>query len=457
MRILLLGGGAREHAIAESLCRSTAYNVELLTISHNYNPGLAELSSVFLQHDEKDEAWIAKWARQQAVDFAVIGLEDPLDTGVTDALNDIGVPTVGPSQSAARVETSKLFTRDLMRKYNILGQVHYHYFVDCDSLEGFLSSSDKEFALKPVGLTAGKGVKVMGVQLGSVEEAIEYGKTVIRERIGGVPGIIVEERLLGEEFTLQAFVDGEAIAPMPLVQDYKRAFEGNQGPNTGSMGSYSQSDGLLPFVMEQERDQALDVLRQVVLALENEGHPYKGIMYGQFMMTSEGIKLVEINARFGDPEAINVLPLLETDFVDVCLAIIGNTLHRLDLCFARQATVCKYITPPGYPTNPKTGVPLKVHRRSIESLGVRVYFAKLDETDGQLLTTTSRAIALLGTADSVEEAETSVEKALAHIEGEYHVRHDIAKQHLRQSSLDRIRLYQMHSEPSTRAMGTTPV
>lgn len=432
-RILVVGGGAREHAIGEALCRRQG--IELLVVAHNDNPGLSGLSTQLKIHEETDVKWIAKWARDQGVDLAVIGLEDPLATGLPDALKDVGIPTIGPCQEPARVETSKLFARDIMRRYGIPGQVEYHHFTDIDALKKFLKSSTHNYALKPVGLTAGKGVKVMGEHFGSVEEAIDYGEMVIRTGIGGTSGLIVEERLIGEEFTLQTFVDGEVVVPMPLVQDFKRAFEGDTGPNTGGMGSYSQSDGLLPFITQQERDAALEILRGVIDALRSEGMRYQGILYGQFMVTDKGVKLVEMNARFGDPEAINVLPLLENDFVDVCRAIANGTLRDVHFSFARKATVCKYITPPGYGVEPKVGVPIKLDIPKIKSLGVNIFFAKVNQRAGKLLTTTSRSIALLGIADSVEQAEELVEESLHYVHGEYYVRHDIAKKELLQSKV----------------------
>lgn len=424
-RVLLVGGGAREHVIGEAICQSG--DAELLTIAGSHNPGLAELSASFVRHDERDVEWIAAWAREQAVDLAVIGLEDPLEAGIADALNNLDIPTVGPTKEAARVETSKLFTRELMRSHNIPGQVDYRYFSDPEALARFLGATEKHYALKPVGLTAGKGVKVMGVQLDSVEEAIDYGRRVIEGRIGGTAGLVVEERLIGDEFTLQTFVDGVTVLPMPLVKDYKRLLEGDQGPNTGSMGSYSQADGLLWFLREDDRRLAVEILRQVVAALAVERHPYRGIMYGQFMKTSEGVKLVEINARFGDPEAMNVLPLLENDFLDVCQAITTQRLHELELRFSPRATVCKYITPPGYGFQPRVDVPLTIDRAAIDSLGARLYFARVNEADGCYLTTTSRSVALVGVAESLERADSLVERALDHVKGDYHVRHDIAR------------------------------
>jgi len=427
-KALLLGGGAREHAIAQALCLSG--KVELYAIAHNFNLGIDLLANRFEpNHSEKDVDWIADWAESESIDFAVIGLEDPLDVGLTDVLAERGIPTIGPSKAAAKVETSKLFLRELMRRHDLPGQVGYHYFEDAHELEEFLLSSTLDYALKPLGLTAGKGVKVMGVQLTSVEEAIAYGREVIKGEIGGSAGIIAEERVIGEEFTLQAFVDGINIVPMPLVKDFKLAYDGDKGPNTGSMGSYSQADGLLPFVSVAARDYALEVMRQVVVALRKEDIVYRGVMYGQFCMTKNGPKMIEINARFGDPEGINALALLETDFVNICQAITNSTLDQLEVHFAPKATVCKYVTPSGYPTEPLVGSPLTIDTEKVEALGVKVYFAKVDKgaKSGEVLTTASRAIALVGIGQTVSEAEAKVAKALAFVQGQYHVRNDIGK------------------------------
>ncbi len=425
-RILLIGGGAREHAIAEALCRKG--DVRLLVVANNYNPGLDSLAELLVKRNETDTVWITQWAQGQAIDFAVIGLEDPLAVGLPDRLAEIGIPTVGPSEVAARLEISKLFTRDLMRRHNIAGQIEYRYVSDIYSLREYLSLTTKQFALKPVGLTAGKGVRVMGVQLGSIHEAIAYGEKIIRDKIGGVAGLIVEERMVGPEFTLQTFVDGKTVLAMPLVRDFKCAFEGDQGPNTGGMGSYSQPDGLLPYVTERQRDEAVDIIQQIVDALRSERIVYRGILYGQFMVTPKGIKLIEINARFGDPEAINVLPLLENDLVGICQAILTGSLHSVHLRFRPMATVCKYIVPLDYGIQPRVGSPLSLDVSRIESLGVKVYFAKLDRKDGVLLTTTSRAVALLAIADSIPQAEAIIEEALQYVEGDFHVRHDIGKE-----------------------------
>jgi phosphoribosylamine--glycine ligase len=425
MRVLLIGGGGREHAVASALRKSPG--LELFTVMSNESPGIADLSVDWLRCSETDIYRIVDWAREQRIEWAFIGSEDPLDMGISDDLEKVGIASVGPKKAPAQLETSKLFARRLMKKYDIPGQVQFDHFLDKGSLTRFLSSTSREFALKPVGLTAGKGVKVMGVHLASTAEAMQYGCEIIEQRIGGAGGLILEERLAGEEFTLQCFVDGSTVVPMPAVQDYKQAFEGNQGPNTGGMGSYSQRDGLLPFLNQTDYDTALDILRKMVDAVKAEGAEYKGILYGQFMLTPAGVKLVEINARLGDPEAINVIPLLQTDLADICTAIIAGSLDSIRVSFDKKATVCKYIVPHGYGAQPKAGAPLKVGTDKIAALGARVFFARVNRDGNQLLTTTSRAFAILGVSESVSGAESMVEQALEHVQGDFYVRHDIGK------------------------------
>ena len=424
MNVLLVGGGGREHAIAASLRKNPQTN--LFTIMSNQSPGIIDLSDRWVQHAETDVGWIVKWATAQSIDLAMVGFEDPLGLGICDELDLAGIPSVGPRKQGARLETSKLYTRLLMEKYAVPGQVEFYHFTETDALRRFLLSSDKEFALKPIGLTAGKGVKVMGDQLASIGEAIRYGCEVIERGIGGSQGIILEERLIGDEFTLQCFVDGVTIAPMPAVQDFKRAFEGDQGPNTGGMGSYSQADGLLPFLIDADYSRALDILRGLLEAFRSEGEEYKGILYGQFMLTADGPKLVEVNARFGDPEAINVLPLMTSDVVGIYEAIINGSLDKTEVRFDRKATVCKYVVPPGYPSDPKQSI-LAVDELAIAKLGAAVFYAKVNRDGDRLVTTSSRSLAILGVGESLEEADRSAEQALGFVEGAHYVRHDIGK------------------------------
>jgi len=423
-KILVVGGGAREHVIAETLSRSG----KIYAVMKNRNPGIVRLSEEFLLHQETDVESVADFAEKKGIELAVIGPESALQAGVVDALNEKGIPAMGPNRAAARIETSKVFMRDLMERYRIPGRVRYRVF---DSMEGLRNYIEKlgQVAVKPIGLTGGKGVKVMGEgeQLGSVEEAVEYARQIIENRIGGEGRVIIEERLIGEELTIQGFCDGKTVVPTPAVQDHPHAFEGDHGPITGGMGSYSQADGLFPFLTREDYNAAVDTMQKTVDAIREEGTPYHGILYGQFVLTGDGPRVVEFNARFGDPEAMNILPLLEGDFAEICLDIAKGTLHPGKVSFRKKATVCKYVVPEGYGVKSVAGKRLFVDEKAILSLGARYYYASVNETENGILTTGSRSLGVVGFGEDIAEAEQMAETALRHVSGEaIYVRHDIA-------------------------------
>jgi phosphoribosylamine--glycine ligase len=234
-------------------------------------------------------------------------------------------------------------------------------------------------------------------------------------------GVVLEERLIGEEFTLQAFVDGKHMTPMPLVQDHKRAFEGDIGPNTGGMGSYSMPDHMLPFVSATDYKKALAIMQSTVGTMERTGHPYKGILYGQFMNTAGGPKVIEFNARFGDPEAMNVLSLLSSDLSDIVVKITTGSLTAADVCFEQAATVCKYIVPSGYPDSPAKGDPVTIGTPG-EAL---LYYANIEEQGGKFSTLSSRTLAFVGTGPTLEEAEQRAERSASAVKGRVRYRRDI--------------------------------
>ncbi len=423
MRVLVVGGGGREHAIVEALHRSGA---EILAAMANQNPGIRRIAKEVLLGDVNAVDRIAGWAQDQHAELAVIGPEAPLERGMVDMLEARGVPTVGPSKAAAQLETNKEFTRDLMKSYGIPGLPSYWAFDSYAPFSEFVLDSNFEFVIKPLGLTGGKGVQVWGDHFSSKEGALAYGREILDRKIGGQARFLVEEKLVGEEFSLQALCDGKRLVPCPLAQDHKRAYEGDRGPNTGGMGSYSDADHLLPFVSRLEYDQALDTMRRTVEAMHDRGTPFKGVLYGGFMATKDGPKLLEYNARFADPESMNVLPILEDNFVDLCMSMARGGLP-LRAHFARKATVCKYVVPPGYGTHPKAGEQLKVDEESIHRTGAHLYYAAVDERDRKIFTTTSRALAVVGVADDLEKAEAISEEALAFIGGSFYARRDIGK------------------------------
>ncbi len=432
MKVLTVGGGGREHAAVEALYRSGA---EIYAVMKNANPGIIKRSKEHLLCDEKDVAKVCSFAKEKGVELAYIGPEAPLEVGIVDALEAEGIKCAAPTKAAARIETSKSFMRELVDKYNISGNLGFAHFDNAADAEEYLKGIDYEIVVKPIGLTGGKGVKVQGEHLNSFEETMDYVNEIFDQNIGGA-GVILEERAIGEEFTQMVFVDGKNIVPLPLVQDHKRAYEGDVGPNTGGMGSYTDSNHLLPFVGEDDRKAAIEILQSIVDAMAQEGCPYHGTMYGQFMLTVRGPKIIEINARFGDPEAMNVLPILESSFTDICWKMATGTLTD-DVKFSKDATVCKYVVPKGYGVKSESGHEIAVDEEAIADCGAVVYYANVDVKDGKLVTGTSRSVGVIGRAPTLEEAEQNCEKALEHVKCDaIFVRHDIGTRALVQRRVD---------------------
>ncbi len=410
MKVLVVGSGGREHAIVSALSKSA----EVYALLAKKNPGIMNLVKKYQIHDETDAPVVVEFAQECDVDYAVIGPEAPLQAGVSDALWKVGIPVVGPKQAAARIETDKGFCRDLMKKYSIPGSPAYKICKTPQEAVAYIQQYPGDLAVKPTGLTGGKGVKVMGEQVDRAG-ACAYAETLKNQ------DIILEERLLGEEFTLMAVVDGNTLVPMPLVQDHKRAFEGDEGPNTGGMGSYSLETHGFPFVSSADVDAAFSIMQKTVAALAAEGCVYQGILYGQFMATRDGPKVIEYNARFGDPEAMNVLTLLTSDFSIICDHICKGTLQAADVAFAPLASVCKYLVPEGYPEHPASGETFSFD----EVPGVTVYYANTVLEGGVLKTLTSRTIAFVGVGTSLGEAEMLAEAACRTVRGKVRYRRDI--------------------------------
>nr|WP_319376288.1 phosphoribosylamine--glycine ligase [uncultured Methanoregula sp.] len=411
MKILVVGGGGREHAIAAALARNP--ETEIVSVMARKNPGIAALAKKTLLAKETDTARVVAFARETGADCAFIGPESPLEAGVVDELEAAGIAAIGPTRAAARLETDKGFCREMMNRHMIKGCPLYRVFHSMEDAVSFIESYDGDLVVKPIGLTGGKGVRIMGEQVDRAG-AISYVRSLNGEAV-------IEERLLGEEFTLQAFVDGNHLVPMPLVQDHKRAHEGDTGPNTGGMGSYSLPDHMLPFVTKPDYSHALDIMKEVVAAMGRTGQPYKGILYGQFMNTADGPKVIEFNARFGDPEAMNVLSLLTSDLSEIVCHIAEGSLAKSQVTFAPKATVCKYLVPEGYPDAPHAGETITLGKDS-EAL---LYYANVEQKGGQLVTQSSRTLAYVGMGDTLEAAEQSAEKAASSVKGRVFYRRDI--------------------------------
>ncbi len=413
--VLLVGGGGREHAIARAV--ADAKHGELYACASNRNPGIESLASGYEQLEETDDEAIVAYAQSVGATLAVIGPESALNAGVADALDAADIYAFGPKKAQARLETDKAFQREFMDRENIPGCPDFAIFEDGEAAAEYIKTYDGDLAIKPRGLTGGKGVRVIGDQI-TEQEGIEY---VLESEY---ESFVLEERLIGEEFTIQAFVANGEYRTAPAVQDHKRAYEGDTGPNTGGMGSYSDATFALPFMSEGDYDEAVKIIDAVVEALPE----YNGILYGQFMLTKDGPKVVEFNARFGDPEAMNTLPVLQTDFVELLRAARdGEKLP--ELAFSEQATVCKYAVPEGYPTDPVAGAKITI---DAESAGdASLFYASVDAKDDGIYTTTSRSFAVVGVAETIREAESIVENAFERTGTDgLRVRHDIGTDEL---------------------------
>jgi len=410
MKALVVGNGAREHAITKKLAED---GVEVTAAMPKMNPGIAALSKTVEIMDINNPGG---YSRFKDVDLAFIGPEAPLAAGISDTLWSLEVPVFGPRKALAKLEWSKAYARQVLDENGIEGNPQFKVCRSLRDVDGFLKAHP-EVAVKPDVLTGGKGVKVSGDHLHSVSEAKEYAA----ERIKSDGLVVLEEKLKGREFTLQAFTDGHRVEVMPLVRDYKRAYDGDRGPNTGGMGSFSCPDHGMPDLPGGVVGKGVRIMRQTVKAMTSRVGEYMGVLYGGFMHTADDVYLIEYNCRFGDPEAMNVLSLLETPLSEVGQGVVESRLPRPS--FEKKATVCVYLTPEGYPDNP-----LKDQVIQIGSLlDSEAYYASVYDDRGVIKTTTSRAVALLGKGATVQEARVKVYGDVAKVRGRLHYRTDIAE------------------------------
>ena len=428
-KILVIGSGAREHAIVRALDRSPQ-DKALYCLASNINPGIADLCNEFIVDNINRPEIVTNYAKEVGAGLAIIGPENPLSNGVADALWEAGVKVVGPKKDLAQIETSKGFTRDLLEEYNIPGGPKYQTFNSMYRVSEFLNDLGENYVVKYDGLAGGKGVKVSGDHLHSHDEALEY----CQELIDAGSKFVIEEKFIGQEFSLMSFCDGEHLQHMPAVQDHKRAYEGDTGPNTGGMGTYSDANHGLPFLTDDDITQAHEINIATAKALKGKcGEGYKGILYGGFMATANGVKLIEYNARFGDPEAMNVLSLLDSDFIEICNGVVDGNIDQVNVRFNNKATVCKYAVPKGYPDSPVRGQPVDIS--NIENPD-GLFYASVDIQNGQLVEAGSRTIAVVGVGDTISAAERDAEKEVSSITGPLFHRADVGTNALIQKRVD---------------------
>ncbi len=425
--LVALGSTARADCLAEAIQKSE--DAELHSFIQSPNPSVISRSKDHFLGKIDDFDALRKYARRVKPDLAVISPDYAVAIGVADVLSELEIPSFGPKKTLARLESSKSFTRNLMDRYDIEGSPEHRVFDSMEEIRDYMLDL-KEFVVKPDGLTGGKGVKVFGEHLKTLDDSLEYCRQIIDAK----SKVVIERKLEGEEFSVQFFTDGKTVLPSPIVQDHKRAYDGDRGPNTGGMGSYSSQNHLLPFISRADLQVAQHITHRVAFALKEElNEHYRGIMYGGFILTSEGVKLIEYNARFGDPEIMNVLPILKNDFVQVCEAVVHGELSKISLHFEEKATVCKYAVPEGYPESPRKGEIIDI--TDLANSSNKYYLGAVEEAGGieqpwKLRMGTSRAVACVGIADTIEGAEAIAEHSIRQIRGPVFHRKDIGTKEL---------------------------
>ena len=429
-KVLVVGSGAREVAIARCISQSSIKN-SLFCVSKDINPQIFDLCKDYFVTDLANISDIVSYSRKNKVDFAIIGPENPLANGIVNELESVGIGCVGPKKEVALIETSKTFARKIIDLCCPEKNPQRKEFSSIEGVESFIKQLGGEYVIKFDGLMGGKGVRVSGEHLKNIDEGVAYANEIIN--IGG--SFLIEERLVGEEFSLMSFVDGKVCKHMPVVQDHKRAYEGDTGPNTGGMGTYSFGNHSLPFLSEKDINEAQKTNELVAKQLfEETGTPYVGILYGGFMLTRDGVKVIEYNARFGDPEAMNVLSILESDFLSVCISMIDGNLKSQDVSFERLATVCKYVVPVGYPDKPEKNFEVFCDQNDRS-----LFLASVMLKDQKLIACGSRTAAVVGKNKDVFQAELFAEAGIANISGNLFHRKDIGTKKLIDSRIKRMK------------------
>ena len=396
MRILLIGGGGREHALAWKLVQSP--KVEKLYAAPG-NPGMALLQKCeCINLNVDDLEGVADYAEEKSIDLTVVGPEAPLVAGLADVFKRRGLPVFGPSKAAAQLEGSKAFSKELMAKYNI-PTAFFKICEDIETAKSYVEEKGAPIVVKADGLAAGKGVVVAMTKA----EALEAIDEMMGDHKFGAAGarLVLEEYMEGEEASLLAFTDGKTVVPMIAAQDHKRVFDGDEGPNTGGMGTYAPA----PVMTDILRLKATElILKPVVEAMAKEGTPYQGCLYAGLMIKGDSVKVVEFNCRFGDPETQVVLPLLDGELAEIMLACATGTLDKAEVAWHDKAAVCVVMASGGYPESYEKGKEITGLAAAEEDKDVVVFHAGTKEAEGKIVTSGGRVLGVTAVDSSIKAA-----------------------------------------------------
>ena len=416
MKVLVVGGGGREHAVCKKLKESKLVDALLCAPG---NAGIAQVAACVPGVKATDVPAIVQLARDEQVDFVCVTPDDPLALGCVDALEAAGIPAFGPSAYAAQMESSKIFSKNLMKKYGIPTAAS-ETFDDMDAALAYLDTQEAPIVVKADGLALGKGV-IVAQTINEAKEAVvemmqggRFGKSGAR--------VLIEECMFGREVTVLCFCDGKTIVPMRASQDHKRVFDNDQGPNTGGMGAFAPS----PLYTEEIAERTMkEILLPTLHAMNAEGFTFKGVLYVGLMLTDKGPRVVEYNARFGDPETQAVLPLLESDLMEIMMAVRNQTLDRMDIRWKDQAAACIVLASGGYPGKYESGK-LITGLEDAEKMGATVYHAGTKLTEAGYVTAGGRVLGVTALGGSLKAAVDSAYAAARkiHFDGA-HMRSDI--------------------------------
>ncbi len=418
MKIMVIGGGGREHAIIKSLKKNKKVDTVFALPG---NGGIAS-DAICVDIGAKDIEGIVKFALEHKIDYAVVAPDDPLVLGAVDALNEIGIPCFGPNKAAAIIEGSKAFSKNLMKKYSI-PTAEYEIFSEMDKAIAYLQDKDMPIVIKADGLALGKGV-IIAQTLKEAEDAV---RSMMEDKVFGASGdhIVIEEFLTGPEVSVLAFTDGKTLKPMVSSMDHKRARDNDEGLNTGGMGTVAPN----PYYTEDVAKECMEtIFLPTMNAMNAEGRTFKGCLYFGLMLTPKGPKVIEYNCRFGDPETQVVLPLLESDLLTIMQAVTEERLADVDVKFKNGSACCVIMASAGYPEKYEKGYEIDIPTEVSD----KVYVAGAAIKDGKLLTSGGRVLGVTGTADDLRGA---IAAAYANTEkisfGNAFYRHDIGQRALK--------------------------
>jgi len=426
-RILIIDSWAKGHITLENLKQFGKHKV--YAYMEDNNPGMIKLADGYKLGSLYDIKSMVDYAKEIKADIVIPTTAGPLEKGIIDLLKKNNIRGFGPLKTAARLETNKAFTRELMKKYSIPGAPDFSVFDVAEEAIRYAKKYDWNVAVKPTGLTEGLGVKVFGDQLKNSDQVKNYIMEVLKENIGGSKKVLIEQKISGSEFTIQCMIKDDKIIPTPAVQDFKKLNNGEKGPNTASMGSYSTGDYILPFMFEEDYNFAVEIMRKTIKSFKKEtGVSCKGFLYGQFMITEKGIKLIEYNFRPGDPEWMNTIFVIKNDIGNVIIALEEGYIKELE--FEKKATVCKYLVPPGYPQKLNQDLKVKFKEEEIKKQGVGLYYSCGKKKEYVFPVGSERGIALISKSEDIEEAYKKIENTIKKFSGDFHYRKDIGSKSL---------------------------